>query len=95
VVEEKLSGVADRVIMNLPEKANEFVDVACKALKPSGGVIHYYGFARLPDSIESKKMILAQEVKKNNRELNTFLCEKTVRETAPYEWQFVLDAKIR
>lgn len=95
VVEEKLSGVADRVIMNLPEKANEFVDVACKALKPSGGVIHYYGFARLPDSIESKKMIIAQEVKKNNRELNTFLCEKTVRETAPYEWQFVLDAKIR
>ncbi len=94
VVEEKLSGVADRVIMNLPEKASEFVDVACKALKPSGGIIHYYGFVRLPDSMDSKKMLLTQEVKKNNRKLYTILFEKPVRETAPYEWQFVLDAKI-
>ena len=94
VVEEKLSGVADRVITNLPEKASEFIDVACKALKPLGGIIHYYGFVRLPDSLDNKKMFLTQEVKKNSRELDTILFEKNVRETAPYEWQFVIDAKI-
>ena len=31
VVKERLIGVADRVIMNLPEKAIEYVDVACEA----------------------------------------------------------------
>ena len=31
------SGVADRVIMNLPETAIDFVDAACNAIKPSGG----------------------------------------------------------
>jgi tRNA (guanine37-N1)-methyltransferase len=94
IIEERLSGVADRVIMNLPEKANEFVDTACKALKPSGGIIHYYGFVRLPETIQDKEAILTEEVKKNKREINSILFKKIVRETAPYESQFVLDAKI-
>ena len=51
VVNEKLQGIADRVIMNLPETASEFIDVACKAVKPSGGVVHFYGFIRLPETI--------------------------------------------
>ncbi|HML03552.1 MAG TPA: class I SAM-dependent methyltransferase family protein, partial [Candidatus Bathyarchaeia archaeon] len=42
VVHERLTGVADRVVMNLPEKAIEFVDTACAAIKPAGGIMHYY-----------------------------------------------------
>jgi tRNA (guanine37-N1)-methyltransferase len=94
LVEERFSGVADRVIMNLPEKSNEFVDVACKALKPSGGTIHYYGFVRLPETIHDKESFLIEEVKKNKRKLDSLLFVKAVRETAPYEMQFVIDAKI-
>lgn len=94
VIGVKLLGVADRVIMNLPEKASEFVDVACKTLKPTGGIVHYYGFFRLPDSLENRKSFLAHAVEKNGRELDTILFAKTIRETAPYEWQYVLDAKI-
>jgi len=48
VINKKLADVADRVIMNLPETASEFVDVACKAVKPEGGVVHFYGFIRMP-----------------------------------------------
>src|SRR3972149_3464860 len=44
VVEQKLVGVADRIIMNLPEKATEFVKVACEATKSTGGIVHFYGF---------------------------------------------------
>ncbi len=94
VIEVKLQGVADRVIMNLPEKASEFVDVACKALKFTGGTVHYYGFFRLPDSLENQKLLLAQAVERNGRKLERIILAKTIRETAPYEWQFVIDARI-
>ena len=51
----KLKGTADRVIMNLPETAIDFVDAACNAIKPEGGVVHFYGFVRSPDTIENLK----------------------------------------
>jgi tRNA (guanine37-N1)-methyltransferase len=95
VVEEKLLGVADRVIMNLPEKAIEFVDAACKAVKPSGGIVQYYAFIRLPDSIEYAQQRFSEAVEKAGRKVDVFLSAKTIRETAPYECQIVLDAKIR
>ena len=93
-VEERLLGVADRVIMNLPEKALEFVDTACKAIKPAGGMVHYYAFIRLPDPLENVQLRFSEAVEKTGRKVDTFLFAKTIRETAPYEWQVVLDAKI-
>jgi tRNA (guanine37-N1)-methyltransferase len=94
VIEDKLLGVADRVIMNLPETAIEFVDVACRATKPTGGTVHFYGFIRLPDSLENMKLRFSEAVEKAGRKVDRFLFAKTIRETAPYEWQVVLDAKI-
>lgn len=94
IIEERLLGVADRVIMNLPEKALEFVDTACKAIKPAGGMVHYYEFIRLPDSLEDMKLRFSEAVEKTGRKVGAFLFAKTIRETAPYEWQVVLDAKI-
>jgi tRNA (guanine37-N1)-methyltransferase len=49
VVENRLAGQADRVLMPLPELARDFFDVALKALKPAGGVIHFYDFGREQD----------------------------------------------
>ena len=93
-VEERLFGVADRVIMNLPEKALDFVDAACKAVKPAGGTVHYYAFIRLPDSLENAQTRFSEAVENAGRKVNAFLSAKTIRETAPYEWQVALDAKI-
>ncbi len=95
VVEDKLLGVADRVIMNLPEKAIAFVDAACKAVKPAGGTVHFYGFIRLPDSIENMQSRFSEAVANAGRTVGKVLFVKTIRETAPYEWQVALDAKIR
>jgi tRNA (guanine37-N1)-methyltransferase len=95
IVEQELSKTADRVIMNLPERAMEFIDVACDAVKPSGGIIHFYGFLRHPESIEDVKKRFADIVKESGRDVVEFLTAKTIRETAPFEWQFVLDSKIR
>src|SRR3990170_3344219 len=94
VVEKKLVGVADRVIMNLPENATEFVEAACEATKSAGGTVHFYGFVRLPDTLETMKLRFSEAVDKTGRKVESFLFAKTIRETAPYEWQFVLDAKI-
>jgi tRNA (guanine37-N1)-methyltransferase len=95
VVNEKLGGIADRVIMNLPETASEFIDVACKAIKPSGGIVHFYGFIRMPETLENLKANFCAAVEKAGRKVAVFQCAKSVRETAPYEYQAVLDAEIR
>lgn len=49
VVERRLAGKADRVLMPLPELAHDFFGVALEALKTSGGVVHFYDFGREPD----------------------------------------------
>jgi tRNA (guanine37-N1)-methyltransferase len=90
----KLKGLADCVIMNLPETAIEFVDAACQTIKPQGGVIHFYAFVRSPDSIENLKLRFTQAVEQNGRKIEAFLYDRSIRETAPYESQVVLDAKV-
>jgi len=95
VVRKKLVGVADRVIMNLPEKAIEYIDVACETLKAEGGIMHYYEFAKAPNPSETAKVRLTEAVKKASRSINKVLFTKTVRATAPFEWQIVVDAQIQ
>jgi tRNA (guanine37-N1)-methyltransferase len=90
----KLKGLADCVIMNLPETAIEFVDAACQTIKPQGGVIHFYAFVRSPDSVENLKLRFSEAVRKAGRKAESFLYAKSIRETAPYESQIVLDAKV-
>ena len=90
----KLEGSANRVIMNLPETSIEFVHAACEAIKPQGGIIHFYAFVRSPDSVENLKLRFCQAVQKTGRKVEAFLYAKSIRETAPYEYQIVLDAKI-
>jgi tRNA (guanine37-N1)-methyltransferase len=90
----RLKGLADRVIMNLPETAIEFVDAACQAIKSQGGIIHFYAFVRSPDSVQNLKLRFAQAVKSTDRRVEEFLYARSVRETAPYESQIVLDAKV-
>ncbi len=44
IITAKLQGIADRVLMPLPEKALEYLPYAVLSLKKSGGWIHYYDF---------------------------------------------------
>jgi len=95
IVNEKFRGTADRVIMNLPEKATEFMDVACAAIKPQGGTIHFYGFVSESEPLENMKRHFSEAVEKCGRTVNSFLLSRLVRATAPHEWQAVLDARIK
>ena len=89
----KLKGTANRIIMNLPETAIEFVDAACQAIKPEGGIIHFYSFVRSPNTISNQKLSLVQAIENSGRKMGRYY-SRNVRETAPYESQIVLDAKI-
>lgn len=95
VIEERLTGVADRVIMNLPERALEYVDAACKAIKSEGGIIHYYEFTDEPDPLEAAKNRLIEAVKQTSRNVKKILLARTVRVTAPYTWQVAVDAEVQ
>ena len=79
----KLKGVADRVIMNLPETAIDFVDAACQAIKPEGGIIHFYAFVRSPDSIENLKQRFCEAVEKNGRKVERFFMQKAFGKPHP------------
>ena len=46
VVEQELSRKADRVLMPLPEFSHKFFDVAVRALKSAGGIIHFYDYGQ-------------------------------------------------
>ncbi len=94
VATERLRGTADRVIMNLPERALEYVDAACEALKPQGGVIHYYDFAEGPNPLEDAQVRLTEALEEAGRDRIQVLLKKKVRAIAPYAWQVVVDAEI-
>jgi len=94
IIREELLGVADRVIMNLPERAIEYVNVACEAVKPKGGVVHYYDFADAPNPLEVAKVRLIEAVEKTSRSVKRILSARKVRETSPYVWQVVVDTEI-
>lgn len=94
IVKERFLGVADRVIMNLPEKAMEFVEAACETLKSGGGIIHLYFFTNTSEPPDNVKLRFAERVEVSGRKVKRIPFSGLVRETAPFEWQAVLDAEI-
>jgi tRNA (guanine37-N1)-methyltransferase len=95
VVGERLLNVADRVIMNLPETAIKYVNVACEALSANGGIMHYYEFTKGSEPLDTAKFRLTEAVSHSNRRVKKILLAKTVREVAPHTWQVVVDAEIQ
>ena len=96
VVQENFLGVADRVLMPLPAKAFEYLDVALAALNPHGGWIHYYDFGHAnakEDAIEKTKL----KVCKRLDELKVHFdipFSRIVRSTGPNWVQIVLDIHV-
>ena len=97
VIEEKLRGVADRVLMPLPERAYEFLEDALKALKTSGkNFIHYYCFEHATKD-ENPLKKAEEGVSRKLRSLGVgfeVVLGRVVRETGPNWYQVVLDLKV-
>ena len=83
----------DRVIMNHPSGAFEFIADACQSLR-EGGIMHYYDFGageNPEDEVVSKVSRLVKAAGKSTPEV---LHVRRVRDSAPYEYQMVVDLVI-
>lgn len=96
IILKRLRRVADRVLMPLPEKALEYLPYAVLALKPSGGMIHYYDFEyadKKKEAIEKVKLKVAEGLESLGVVFDTCF-SRVVRSTGPHWYQVVLDIKI-
>ncbi len=94
VVEKNLHGKATRVIMNLPSKAIEYVDVACRAFQEGGGMLHYYTFADGLDFANKAVKELEEALTSCSWALKENLGARAVRGVGPVQWQVVVDAAV-
>ena len=84
-------GKFSRIIMPLPEKAVEYIDVAFKALK-KGGIIHLYGISREKNFSDLKERVKLA-AKQHNRKIRILSTQK-VLPYAPYRMKVRLDIKV-
>jgi len=96
IIETQLGGVADRVIMPLPELAFQYLPSALLALKPSGGWIHFHDFLHATskeDPAEKTKQKVAEKL--GGLYVGyTFANARVVRSTGPNWWHIVLDIQV-
>ena len=84
---------ADRVIMNLPSKSHEFINVACEIIKPKG-ILYFYHFVPDENAEETITEILRKELKKCSWQINRKINFHKVRESAPREIHACLEVAI-
>jgi tRNA (guanine37-N1)-methyltransferase len=89
-----LHGVADRVIMNLPSEAQQYLDAALHVLKSAGGLIHFYRFVERGEGLDSVTEQFRTSVAAEKREVESFRYCKVIREIAPSRVQVALDALV-
>ncbi|MEM2921866.1 MAG: class I SAM-dependent methyltransferase family protein [Candidatus Bathyarchaeia archaeon] len=93
VVKTKLRSVADRVIMPLPEKALQYLETAIIALKPSGGMIHYYDFVhcmKKRNACGDVRNRVEGTLSRTTKEYS-IMFSRVVRSVGPNWYQVVLD----
>jgi tRNA (guanine37-N1)-methyltransferase len=86
------AGAADRVIMNLPHSAFNFLSEALTLLSRSGGFVHYYDLKpenEFPETIER----VNEFVQNHDRTVETIRLKK-VRSYAPRQYHIAIDLKI-
>lgn len=83
---------ADRIIMNLPYKAKDFLDIACKIAK-NKAYLHYYCICKEGEEEKTIKEFI-DIIQKFGRKVN-ILNYKNVLEIAPRKYNFVIDAEIQ
>ena len=86
--------VADRVIMNHPSGASDFIFEACQLLK-AGGSIHYYDFIGGQDPEGDLSSKLTSLVEATGHSIEKISLARRVRDSAPYEYHMVIDAVIQ
>jgi tRNA (guanine37-N1)-methyltransferase len=92
IIKEKLQDKANRVLMLLPERSDEFLDTAISSLKKHG-IIHYYSHIHAEKKQDAPK--LSEEHFLNiNKVQGIVLTSRVVRPVGPRFYQTVVDIEI-
>ncbi|MHA1130101.1 MAG: class I SAM-dependent methyltransferase [Candidatus Helarchaeota archaeon] len=83
----------DRIVMNLPSEAIEFLDIALELLKKNG-VLHFYQFVPEKDYPNQCIENIGEMIEKSSRNLKKLLNIRKVRAYAPYIWHVGIDLLI-
>jgi len=89
-----LKNNVDRIIMNLPEKSIEFIDIACFLMKKSGGIIHSYQFTDKPNALEKAINNLQESIVNQKWVVEKIINSKIVKQFSPKAELIVVDLKI-
>ena len=93
IIKERLQDKADRVLMLLPERSDEFLDTAISSLKKNG-IIHYYSHIHAEKKQDAAK--LSEEHFLNINKIQAkVLDSRVVRPVGPRFYQTVVDIKIQ
>ena len=93
IIKEQLQDKADRVLMLLPERSDEFLDTAISSLKKNG-VIHYYSHIHAEKKQDAPKLSEEHFLNINKIQVD-ILDSRVVRPVGPRFYQTVVDIKIQ
>lgn len=94
IIRDKFVGSADRILMPLPERAREFVNEAVLALKPGGGIVHYFAHIRAESKKTAKDLALADAKEAFSSYGINIRSIRIVREVGPRLYQVVSDVTV-
>lgn len=93
IIQDKLQNSADRVLMLLPERSDEFLETAILATK-NNGVIHYYSHIHADKKQDAVKF--SEEHYLNTSKVESkILNSRIVRPVGPRFYQTVIDVQIK
>lgn len=92
IIKEQLIGKADRTLMLLPERSDEFLESAISTTK-NGGIIHYYSHIHADKKSEAGKLSEDHYLQVTPVQ-SEILDSKIVRTVGPRYYQTVVDVKI-
>ena len=91
---KEVNTVADRVIMNLPSEAGNYIDAAIRTLRGEGGRIHFYQFIQRHTAINSIRDSFRSMIEAQNRHVESFEFCDVIKEISPGTVQVAIDAVI-
>jgi len=93
IIQDKLQNSADRVLMLLPERSDEFLETAILATK-NNGIIHYYSHVHADKKQDATKF--SEEHYLNTSKVESkILNSRIVRPVGPRFYQTVVDVQIK
>ncbi len=90
IVPKKFKGAFDRVAMPLPKGGENFLREALIAIKPKGGVVHFYAFVKKKEGLSEPLKQIREAAKDSGRKARILLKRKVCSFSASID-EFVID----